>query len=65
VPINLLCGNRENREELDHYLDNYPLHFGGRWYLGVYLETLKEKFHALKNLNDYAVTRVGIPDCLM
>jgi hypothetical protein len=62
--MDLLCGNRENREELDHYLYDYIPHFGGRLHLDVSFETQKEGFHALEDVNDGAVTRANIPNRL-
>jgi len=61
----MFCRYRENGEDLDHYLYDYFLHFGGRWYLGVNHEAQKEEFHALKNLNDYTVTRAGVSNRLI
>ena len=64
VPIDRLCGNRENREHLDYYLYNYIPHFGGRLHVDVSFETQKEAFHALEDINDSAVTCLNIPDRL-
>jgi hypothetical protein len=64
VLIDILCGNRENREDLDNYLYDYIPHFGGRLHLDVCFETRKEEFHALEDINDIAVTRANIPNRL-
>jgi hypothetical protein len=60
VLIDFLCGNRENREDLDHNLYDYIPHFGGRLHLDVSFETRKEGFNALEDFNDSAVTRANI-----
>jgi hypothetical protein len=64
VPIDLLRGNRENREDLNHYLNDYIPHFGGRLHLDVSFETQKEEFNALEDVNDSSVTRANIHNCL-
>jgi hypothetical protein len=64
VLIDLLCGNCENREHLDHYLYDYVLHFSGRLHLDVSFETQKEGFYALEDVNDSTVTRADIANGL-
>ena len=64
VLIDLLCGNRKNREDFNNYLYNYIPHFGGRLDLNICFETQKEAFHALENVNDKAVTCTNIPNRL-
>jgi hypothetical protein len=64
VLIDFLCGNRENREDLNHDLYNYIPHFGGRLHLDVSFETQKEGFNALEDVNDSAVNRANVPNRL-
>ena len=64
VLIDFLCGNRENGEDLYHYLYDYIPHFGSRLHLDVGFETQKEGFNALEDVNDSAVTRANIPNGL-
>lgn len=62
--IELLCGNRGNREDFDHYLYDYTPHLGGRLRLDVSFEMEKEGFHALEDNNHSAVTWAKIPNRL-
>ena len=64
MPIDLLCGDCKNTEDLNHYLYDYIPHFGGRLHFDVSYEAHKKEFHALKNLNDSAVARANIPNRL-
>jgi len=58
--IDLLCRDSENREHLDHYFQDYILHFGSRLHLDVDFETQKEGLHTLEDVNDGTMTRTNI-----
>jgi len=58
--LDLLGCESEDRQQLDHDLDNYTSHCGGGWDLSVYFKTMEEMFHALEEIDDGIITRTNI-----
>ena len=58
--LNLLSRESEDRQQLDHDLDNYTSHCGGGWDLDVYFKTMEEIFHALEEVNDGIITPINV-----
>jgi hypothetical protein len=62
--LNLFCRNSENRENLDHYLNDYVHHLWGRRHLRIDLETSEKHLNALKNVDKNALACSSILGCL-
>jgi hypothetical protein len=62
--LDLLCRNPEDRENLDHYLNDYIHHLCRWWYSCVGLEAPEEHFDALKDVDKSVLTCSSILGCL-
>ena len=58
--LDLLGHESEDRQQLDHDLDNDTSHCGGGWDLNVYFKAMEEMFHALEEIDDGTITRTDI-----
>jgi hypothetical protein len=62
--VNLFRRNPENRENLDCYLNHHIHHFLSRLYFCIDLETLKEHFNSLQDVQNGVLARTKVISCL-
>jgi hypothetical protein len=62
--LDLLCRDPKNRENLDHYLDDYIHHLRGWRHLCVGLEASEKHFNALEDVDKSVLTFPNILSCL-
>ena len=62
--LDFLCCDPENRENLDHYLNDYVHHFRGRLRFCVDLETSEKHLNPFKDVDKCVLARSNIFSCL-
>jgi hypothetical protein len=59
--LDLLRGDREYIQHLDHDLHEYPCQFGVTKASRINLEALEEGLHALKEVEEHIMARTHVP----
>ena len=62
--FNLPCRDAKNRENLDHYLNDYIHHFCSRRQFCIDLETPEKHLNPLKDVDKSILARTSILSCL-
>jgi hypothetical protein len=62
--LNLFCRNPENRENLDGYLNHHIRHFRSWLYFCIDLETSKEHFNSLEDVQNGVLACPNVLSCL-
>jgi hypothetical protein len=62
--LNLFCRNPEYRENFGRYLNHHNHHFRNRFYFCIDVETSKERFNSLEDVQNGVLASPDVLSCL-